>query len=161
MANQSPDDWLPPACEPMRESDLDQVLHNETQAYRHPWTLRTFRDCLHAGYECHVMRDGGRVIAHGVLCVILDESHLLTLCVAPRYRRTGLGRRMLRHLLARAAERGAQSCFLEVRPSNTAARELYYQLGFVQVGQRRDYYPFDPASGEREDALILSRSLGG
>lgn len=146
-------------CDRMSEGDLDQVLYNESLAYPHPWTLRIFRDCLHSGYECWVLRQAGRVVAHGVLSVVLDESHLLTLCVHPRYRRRGLGRRLLDHLLEQARQSGARSCFLEVRPSNTGARELYYQTGFVQVGERRHYYPVDPLRGEREDALILSCQL--
>lgn len=146
-------------CEAMSERDLDQVLYNETVSYPHPWTLRIFRDCLHSGYECRVLRQAGRVVAHGVLSVVLDESHLLTLCVHPAHRRMGLGRRLLNDLLERARQEGARSCFLEVRPSNTGARELYYGAGFVQVGERRRYYPVDPRRGEREDALILSRRL--
>jgi ribosomal-protein-alanine N-acetyltransferase len=46
--------------------------------------------------------------------------------------------------------------FLEVRPSNAAARRLYADNGFNEVGLRRNYYP---ASKGREDALIMARSL--
>ncbi|MDO9477324.1 MAG: ribosomal-protein-alanine N-acetyltransferase, partial [Pseudohongiella sp.] len=54
---------------------------------------------------------------------------------------------------------GADTCFLEVRPSNESARSLYYSQGFVQVGERRGYYPAETGSTFREDALILSCSL--
>ena len=77
----------------------------------------------------------------------MDESHLLTLCVHPQARRRAYGRKMLTHLLAEADRLGADTCFLEVRPSNQAARSLYYSMGFVQVGERR------------QNALILSCRL--
>jgi ribosomal-protein-alanine N-acetyltransferase len=46
--------------------------------------------------------------------------------------------------------------FLEVRPSNQAAQQLYTGFGFRKVAVRRGYYP---AHGGREDALVLSLSL--
>ena len=125
----------------MRESDLEEVVQNEAAAYGQPWSRRVFMDCLQAGYQCWVVADGGRLAAHGVMSVAIGECHLLTLCVHPRYRRRGLARRLFRMLLDRAHKEEARVCFLEVRRSNTAAITLYRSLGFVQVGERKDYYP--------------------
>lgn len=146
-------------CRRMRPSDLDQVVRNEEMSYSSPWSRRIFLDCLRAGYECWVLATRDKILAHGVLSAAVGESHLLTLCVHPDYRGRSLGRRMLRHLLSEARRLGADACFLEVRPSNQAARALYYSMGFVQVGERRHYYPATPGSTEREDALILSCQL--
>jgi ribosomal-protein-alanine N-acetyltransferase len=46
--------------------------------------------------------------------------------------------------------------FLEVRPTNDGARELYKKSGFRQIGVRRDYYP---NHNGREDAIVLSIEL--
>jgi ribosomal-protein-alanine N-acetyltransferase len=146
-------------CRRMRPSDLDQVVRNEEASYVSPWSRRIFLDCLRAGYECWVLATRDRVLAHGVLSAAIGESHLLTLCVHPDSRGKSLGRRMLRHLLEQARKMGAEACFLEVRPSNNVARALYYSAGFVQVGERRQYYPSQPGSTERENALILSCEL--
>lgn len=143
----------------MRASDLDLVVQNENLSYQHPWSKRIFSDCLRAGYECWVLATRDRLVAHGVLSVGAGESHVLTLCVPPDCRRGGYGRRMLKHLLERAGKKGATVCFLEVRPSNLEARQLYLSMGFLQVGERRNYYPLDPRNGEREDALLFARSL--
>jgi len=143
----------------MRASDLDLVVQNETLSYQHPWSKRIFSDCLRAGYECWVLATKDRILAHGVLSAGAGEAHVLTLCVHPDFRRGGHGRRMLKHLLERAGKKDAAVCFLEVRPSNLEARQLYLSMGFLQVGERRHYYPLDPRSGEREDALLFARSL--
>lgn len=143
----------------MRASDLDLVVQNENLSYQHPWSKRIFSDCLRAGYECWVLATRDRILAHGVLSVGAGESHILTLCVHPDFRRQGYGRRMLKHLLERAGKKDVTVCFLEVRPSNREARQLYLSMGFLQVGERRNYYPVDPRSGEREDALLFARSL--
>lgn len=147
-------------CRRMEDFHLDQVLYNENLSYPHPWTRRIFQDCLRAGYECWVLEEEGIVAAHAIMSVAADESHLLTLCVNPDHRRRGLARRLLQHILEQAHGAGAQRCFLEVRPSNEAAQQLYYGEGFVRVGERRDYYPTRSPREQREDALILSRLLG-
>lgn len=147
-------------CRRMEEADLDQVLRNENLSYPHPWTRRIFQDCLRAGYECWVLDQEGMITAHAILSIAAREGHLLTLCVHPEWRRQGRARRLLSHVLECAVEAGAERCFLEVRPSNQAAQQLYYSEGFVRVGERPHYYPTDTPGAERENALILSRLLG-
>lgn len=146
-------------CRRMRPSDLDIVVRNEEISYPNPWSKRIFLDCLRAGYECWVLATRDNILAHGVLSAAVGESHLLTLCVHPQARRLSYGRRMLTHLLKEARRLGADTCFLEVRPSNDAARSLYYSMGFMQVGERRQYYPAATGSTFKEDALILSCDL--
>ncbi len=96
------------------------------------------------------------MIGYGVTSVAVDECHLLNVCVHSDWQRQGLGRKLVRRLLNLAIQHGAETAFLEVRQSNTAARALYRRLGFVEVGVRRDYYPIQ---GGREDALVLSLTL--
>lgn len=78
--------------------------------------------------------------------------------MAADFRCRGIGRRMLEHMLDRAAGAGMAEAFLEVRPSNTTAIRLYQSLGFEQVGTRRGYYQ---AVGGREDAAVLKLILRG
>lgn len=143
----------------MRASDLDLVVASENLSLQNPWSKRVFSDCLRSGYECWVLATRDRIVAHGVLSVGAGEAHVLTICVHPDFRQMGYGRRMLKHLLDKGAKSAAKVCFLEVRPSNKVAIALYLSFGFVQVGERRHYYPANPGEQEREDALILSRLL--
>jgi ribosomal-protein-alanine N-acetyltransferase len=141
----------------MRASDLDLVVQTETAAsYEHPWNKRVFVDCLRAGYQCWVLADADQLVGHGVLSVAIGESHLLTLCVHPDYQRLGYGRRILRFLLEQAGKEEAEVCFLEVRHSNEGAKSLYSSMGFLPIGERKNYYPSEHG---REDAIIMSRSL--
>lgn len=141
---------------PMGEEDLDAVMDNESRAYSHPWTMAIFRDCIQAGYNCWVIEAGGDVVGHGVLSVGVGETHILNICVAPEWQGCGFGRSFLRHLLDLSREYGALMAFLEVRPSNAVAVQLYEALGFSEVGRRRDYYP---ANGGREDAIVMALGL--
>lgn len=140
----------------MRHSDLDQVVKNESLAYENGWTRRIFTDCLQAGYQCWVLANKHRLIAHGVMTVAIGECHLLTLCVHPDFQRLGYGRKLFKLLLDRAEHLGAKKCFLEVRVSNATAIGLYRSMGFVRIGERKNYYP---GNHGREDALIMARDL--
>jgi ribosomal-protein-alanine N-acetyltransferase len=111
---------------------------------------------MHAGYSCWVCGRGGIIEGYGVISVAAGESHLLNLCIRNDSRRQGVGRKLLRHLISIARRHDAEVVFLEVRPSNESARQLYASEGFNELGTRRDYYP--RGSG-REDALILGRAL--
>jgi len=142
---------------PMREEDLPQVIAIEEAAYAFPWTLGIFQDCLRVGYCCWVISLGERVVGYGVLSVVLDESHILNLCIQPEWQRRGLGARLIQRLLSVAREHGAETAFLEVRVSNDAAFKLYEGLGFEEIGRRREYYP--ASQGKREDALVMSLEL--
>ena len=52
---------------------------------------------------------------------------------------------------------GAQRIFLEVRPSNTHAIDLYHDEGFNEIGRRPRYYPAH--DGRREDAIVMAMEL--
>lgn len=143
----------------MTLSDLDVVLQNETRAYAYPWSRGIFADCLTAGHDCRVMRSSAfeqSLVGHGVLSCGAGEAHLLNVCVRRDVQGRGLGRLMVVHMVQRAQILGAQKLFLEVRPSNQVALNLYASLGFSEIGVRKDYYP---GVIGREDAQVLGLTL--
>ena len=78
------------------------------------------------------------------------QGDIQTLAVAPQHRRTGLGRTLLRALLAEASARGAGDVFLEVRADNAAAVALYESEGFEAIDRRVGYYQPDGV-----DAIVM------
>ncbi len=136
--------------------DVHEVMDIERRAYPFPWTEGILRDCLRVGYDCWVFEREHIIEAYAVMSIAVGEAHLLNLCVRPESQGKGLGRRLLLFLMDAARRQGADSLFLEVRPSNEAALALYRGLGFNEIGERRNYYP---AERGRENALVLARSL--
>ncbi len=145
-----------PRLRPMREQDLARVLTIEQAAYPFPWTRGIFSDCLNVGYSCWVLDLAGEIAGYGVLSNGAGEAHILNLCVDQPYRREGLGRYLLQRLIDLARWHQVESVFLEVRPSNHAAHQLYESFGFERVGRRPNYYPADVG---REDALVMALKL--
>ncbi len=95
-----------------------------------------------------------RVVGFSVLYLAGTEGDLANLATAASARHSGVGRRLLAHVLELAQSRGAHTIFLEVRESNSAARALYHSVGFVDVGRRAKYY-----ARPVEDALVLRKEL--
>lgn len=83
---------------------------------------------------------------------IAGEQELLLFAVSPRYRRSGLGTQMLAWLVRDAKAQQITDIHLEMRRGNPAER-IYRAHGFVEVGQRRNYYR--TLSGDRLDAITF------
>lgn len=144
---------------PMAIADLDAVMAIEVRAYPFPWTHGNFVDSIAAGYHMVCLWSAEhQLLGYLVAMHSLDEWHLLNITVAPEHEKQGHGRTLLRHMIGTAVRSNAQSLWLEVRPSNERARQLYLGFDFVSVGLRRGYYP--APQGQREDAMVMRRGIG-
>jgi len=128
----------------------------EALAHAWPWTPGIFSDSLVSGYNCWVFEENERVIAYGIVQIVVGEAHLLNITVDPARQGEGLGRQLLNELIAIARPK-AETMFLEVRPSNTRAVALYNAMGFNEIGLRKNYYP--APGGGREHALMMALVL--
>lgn len=136
--------------------DLGQVIDIERQCQSHPWAETVFRDCFRDNYYLWAACHGEQLIGFAVVAYLFDEAHLLNLCVHPRSQGQGVGRLLLRHVMARALHGGIQKIILEVRMSNSVASGLYANEGFEVIGQRPGYYP--SADGP-EDAQVMAFTI--
>lgn len=82
-----------------------------------------------------------------------DDAHLDLLAVAPRYRRAGLGRRLLEWLEKCAVVAGIFNVELEVRAGNEGAQLFYSHMGYCPLKQIPGYYQGSEA------ALRMGRNL--
>lgn len=140
---------------PLAESDIEAVSHIERNAHSHPWNPALFSDCLRGRQMCVLAREEGILVAYFVVTAEAGDSELLNITVAPAAQGRGLGTALLQHL-SLALQGCADTLYLEVRASNTAAIALYHSAGFVEVGTRPHYYP---AARGREDAVIFALTL--
>lgn len=85
-----------------------------------------------------------------------NECEVLSLGVAPRWRRLGIAQDLLRAAIGETRRRARPSLVLEVATDNDAAGALYTGFGFVAVGRRARYYKRPDG---RADALIMRLTL--
>ncbi len=130
---------------------LDDVLRIERLSFKTPWSKFAFiHEIQFERSVFRVLKVGRRIAGYGGFWLVMDEAHISNIAIHPEYRRRGLGKRLLVHLLEEAVARGASAATLEVRESNLAARKMYEGFGFRVVAVRKHYY-----SDENEDALVM------
>lgn len=140
----------------MSHHDIEQVLDIEQAAYDFPWSANVFAECLKAGYVCRVCFDNDAMVGYGIMSMGAGECHIMNLCVHPLRHGNGYGSLLMSDLLEIAGRSNTHMAFLEVRISNNKAHALYQQLGFNEIGIRKNYYP---ARRGREDAYVLAKTL--
>ncbi|MED1784966.1 ribosomal protein S18-alanine N-acetyltransferase [Brevibacillus fortis] len=136
----------------MTMQDVGAVAELERLAFTTPWPHDAFVNELtrnpNARYVVVVHQN--RVIAYCGMWIVIDEAHITNIAVHPLYRGKKVGLALMIKMMGVAKMQGAHSMTLEVRPSNTAARNMYIKLGFKEHGRRKGYY-----SDNNEDAIIM------
>lgn len=141
----------------MQASDVLAVSMIEKEANAFPWSLKNFTDCLDAGHQSWVYCDDkGDIIGFAIVQKVVDELHLLNLCVKTNQQGLGVGKLMLKSVIDYAGRIDAAMILLEVRQSNTRAQQLYLKSGFNEMAIRKGYYP---AKQGREDAILMAMAF--
>jgi len=138
-----------------------QIVAIERQSTPSPWNANQFQQSLEQ-HSCQVLcvTQGERspIVGYVIISTLLDCAEVLNICINPEYQGEGFGGQLLTHSLKQLPNI-VEVVYLEVRVSNFRAIHLYQNLGFREVGQRRDYYPTEFG---REDAILmnLQRTVG-
>jgi len=98
----------------------------------------------------------GATLGFALTRLVLDESELLLLAVAPQWRGKSIGSVLVDHCISSARREGATTMHLEVRSTNNAV-ELYRKLGFEHVNTRPGYYR--GVDGKLFDAYSFQRNI--
>ena len=143
----------------MKDTDIAAVSRIEKLTHIQPWSENVLTDCYHSDYLCLVAEGNEyqkELKGYIILSQVLDEAHLLNLCVSLKYQGFGLGRELTARGIKEVVKRGARKMFLEVRRSNMRAIRLYESFGFSEIGIRTNYYQ---GSSLSEDAVVMALVL--
>ncbi|MEI9977488.1 MAG: GNAT family N-acetyltransferase [Edaphobacter sp.] len=104
-----------------------------------------------------IAEDGGEVIgfviAHVKRVAAELRAYIVTLDVAPQWRRRGLARDMMLEVETRALGQGARRILLHVFTGNEPAIRFYERLGYRRLRIVRGYY------GAGLDAIVFAKEL--
>lgn len=123
-----------------------------------PWGWRphrVLRAIRNADTNVAVIRDGGVLVAFGIMEYLESDAYLVLFAVRATHQRQGLGTSLLHWLEASARAAGASRIRVEARRDNEAARNFYNELGYHETGIRRHRY------GDGVDGLLLVKWLQG
>lgn len=134
---------------PMIQLDLPEVLQIDSSNLS-AWGISLFKQQLTNKHSFHFVvrsRQINELLAFICGHVIADEAEIHKIAVAPDWQRHGIASHLLHHVLESLQ---IPTIFLELRASNSAARNLYETFNFSSCGLRKKYYSSPP-----EDAIIM------
>ncbi|MCL1996992.1 MAG: tRNA (adenosine(37)-N6)-threonylcarbamoyltransferase complex dimerization subunit type 1 TsaB [Defluviitaleaceae bacterium] len=136
---------------PFSREHIDKVHAIELATFSDPWSKAGFiADIDNPLCTYLVALKQNEPIGYIGMWHVADEGHITNIAIAPKHRQEGNAIRLLNALEEIAKQKDIRGLTLEVRASNTMAKNLYQKLGFIQEGIRKNYY-----KKPQEDALIL------
>lgn len=144
----------------MEQADVLAIVGIEQSVRGAPhWPRSHYEDALVVGSprpRIALVASGssGDVTGFAIASLVAPDAELETFAVAEHSQRRGIGRRLLRSLVAELHNQGIAVLHLEVRASNLQAIRFYESENFKQIGVRRLYYA-DP----EEDAILMALHL--
>ena len=134
------------------EADVDAIVAIEEASMSCPWNRDNYLEAVNSDHAFIMVALADDDIAgFAVFYLTPPESELPDIVVAEAYRGQGLGKALLSESLVALKEKGIDTIYLEVRVSNTPARNLYSHIGFEEIGKRKYFY-----SNPVEDAICMS-----
>ena len=119
-----------------------------------PWSLAQFKEEIAAKDRYYIVAEAqGTVIGYAGVMPAGDLTDILTMTVAPEFRRRGIAREFLKRLIDWSRNKKAVAVMLEVRMNNAEAISLYEVNGFRKISERIDYY------GPGKTALVMRKEL--
>lgn len=135
----------------MLESDVLDVARIEEETFSMPWSKNAFLDMIAQDNATYLVADlNGQIIGGAGIRNILGDAEISNVVIKESYRNRGYGKSLIKALLDKGYEMGANAFTLEVRKSNLPAIMLYKSLGFAAEGTRKNFY-----ERPKEDALIM------
>ncbi len=124
---------------PFEFDDSRELLEMEESIFNEPNPL------LYAMIESRPMEgfivaeEQGEIVGYLLGTLLMDEARLLLIAVKDKYRRQGIGSKLVKEYVESVSGR-ANMIRLEVRTSNLAAQTFYFKLGFRFIGMVNNYY---------------------
>lgn len=144
-------------------ADFEALFHLDEVCFELPFrfsraALRRFLEARRARVIVAASRAGGGEIA-GFILLHMEKAlggcagYVVTLDVAPGWRRMGIAGALMRQAEADIAEEGCRSMLLHVYTGNTEALRFYEGLGFARSHTAEAFY------GEGLDAFVYRKHL--
>jgi ribosomal-protein-alanine N-acetyltransferase len=139
---------------PMQSEHIDGMVEVEKQCFNSGYAKKTFAKELENKIAIYIVAaDDEKVLGYIGLWDICGGADIIDVAVHKDFRRQGIAEGLLEEMLKVCRERGIFEINLEVRVSNTAARQLYKKMGFFENGLRKLYYE------NKEDAILMQKVL--
>ncbi|MFH0975213.1 MAG: ribosomal protein S18-alanine N-acetyltransferase [Spirochaetota bacterium] len=137
------------AAEP---GEIDSILKIEKESFKSSWSIEGLLSELSSPNSHFIVAElDGEIVGYALSWLVVgDEIHLLKLAVSSGFRKRGIARALVAHIINNF--KAASVILLEVREKSIEARSFYKKLGFIENGMRKNYYPDD-------NAILIEKKL--
>ena len=137
----------------MTSEHVPQIAFLEKLCFHDPWSESSIASELNNSLSLWlVAMEDDTVVGYVGSQTVLGWTDMMNIAVHPDHRRKKIGEQLVLSLEEELKKQESTCLTLEVRASNEPAKSLYYKLGFLEVGRRKNYY-----RNPKEDALILRK----
>ncbi len=139
---------------PMQRRHIDGLVEIEEQCFNSGFARKTFEKELENKIAAYfVAENDGKPVGYAGLWNMCGAADIMDVAVHKDFRRQGIGEALIEKLIEYCKNEDISEINLEVRMSNLAAQSLYKKMGFMEVGQRPNYYE------NRETAILMKKIL--
>lgn len=133
-------------------ADAEQIAVIEKTCFSQPWSINQIRDEITNEKAIFIVAAADSTICGYISGqLILDEFYISNIAVKSDYRGNGIASAIINFVIDVLKNKDCSLLTLEVRESNSIARKLYENNGFINLGIRKNFY-----SAPTENACIYT-----
>ncbi|MBQ2842353.1 MAG: ribosomal protein S18-alanine N-acetyltransferase [Clostridia bacterium] len=136
----------------MTEEHISQIAEIEKNCFSEPWSEDAIAEELEYENSHFLVAEADDVVGYIGVQEICGEAYITSVAVSAEYRKSGIGRALIKAACEGARSRNCEFITLEVRESNSAAISLYESENFKRAGLRKNFY-----SSPTENGIIYTK----
>lgn len=139
--------------EEMNLSHLDCIKDILETDFDDFWNYNVFKNELN-NKNCKfiIAKINNKIVGFAGISIVIDTADITNIVVKKSFRGNGISHILLGHIINIAKQHNCNTINLEVNCNNSIAIKLYKNLGFIQVGLRKNYY-------DGQDGLLFTKSI--
>ena len=138
----------------LSKSDINQILDLYDGNFSDGWNKNMLESAfLNGRFLAIAKRIEQRLVAVITISTTQFDADIEGIVVDSAFRNKGYAKELLTYSEKHLKTLGVEKIFLEVRASNTPARNLYSQKGYNEISIRKKYY------SDNEDAVVMAKEI--
>ena len=139
----------------LKEEDIPILAKLESEIFSDCWSEKSLSDAvLNENYKMLGSFKGEELCGYIILIFTADEAELARIATVPKYRKQGIGAKIMEKACELCEKGDIKEFFLEVREQNEAAQRLYKKFGFAVCGKRKGYY-----NNPTDNAVLMKKEM--
>ncbi|MBO7149437.1 MAG: ribosomal protein S18-alanine N-acetyltransferase [Clostridia bacterium] len=135
-------------------SDIDKILALYENNFADGWNKNMLESAFNSGRFISLGIEEDEKLIGIISCSTTEfDADIEGITIDEDFRRNGFAKALLGLLEVKLKEKNIEKVFLEVRLSNTPAKNLYLGAGYKEISIRKKYY------SDGEDAVIMAKEL--